>query len=379
MLWCTRDAKFAQGVCPGSNQGPTGRSKNLPVCVDDDPVKDCSLHVVSNQEGLVNTDPTTPRDYLTAITDWIDARLSESERRLAPPKPSRLGLPNSMASLASPGDSFVQTRDGRELFVERRGDGEPTVVFEAGMGGSRSSWGAVAPAISAKTATVVYDRSGLGRSPGDPAPRDLARLVDDHVDLLDALGEGPFVLVGHSWGGPIVRCAAAARSDRIAGIVLVDQTDEDCDLFFTEANERQARVFAKIAPLAGRIGLVRLYVNHLAKRLPEPAAQAFRDEDGTEEALRTHLAEVAASTDDLRRLRADPPKLPDVPVTIISGAKLSRFDRGRREALIAAHRARAEALPQGRHVPADQSGHMIPFTEPELVAREIERILEPRQ
>jgi hypothetical protein len=60
-----------------ANQGPTSRSKNLPVCVDDDPVKDCSLHVVSNQSGLVNTDPASPADYLSAIMSWIDARLAD--------------------------------------------------------------------------------------------------------------------------------------------------------------------------------------------------------------------------------------------------------------------------------------------------------------
>jgi hypothetical protein len=60
-----------------ANQGPTSRSKNLPVCVDADPIKDCSLHVVSNQSGLVNTDPASPADYLTAVTSWIDARLYE--------------------------------------------------------------------------------------------------------------------------------------------------------------------------------------------------------------------------------------------------------------------------------------------------------------
>jgi pimeloyl-ACP methyl ester carboxylesterase len=50
------------------------------------------------------------------------------------------------------------------------------------------------------------------------------------------------VLVGHSWGGPIVRVAAAGVPERIAGLVLVDQTDEGCDMFFSSASERQARL-----------------------------------------------------------------------------------------------------------------------------------------
>lgn len=59
-------------------QGPTSRSKNFPVCVDNDGTPDCSVHVVTNKPGLVNTDPTTPSDYLAAIMDWVHARLADA-------------------------------------------------------------------------------------------------------------------------------------------------------------------------------------------------------------------------------------------------------------------------------------------------------------
>jgi hypothetical protein len=58
--------------------GPTSRSANLPVCVDNDATPDCSVHVVTNKVGLTNTDPATPADYLTAIMDWIHARLADT-------------------------------------------------------------------------------------------------------------------------------------------------------------------------------------------------------------------------------------------------------------------------------------------------------------
>ena len=105
-------------------------------------------------------------------------------------------------------------------------------------------------AVAARTTTVAYDRSGLGRSSHDPAPRVLSRLVDDLVDVLDHLGDGPFVLVGHSWGGPIVRCAAAEVPDRVAGLVLVDQTDERCDLFFAKSVSRSPSPSAPSTPTA---------------------------------------------------------------------------------------------------------------------------------
>lgn len=270
----------------------------------------------------------------------------------------------------------AKTRDGRLLHFERHGDGSPIVVFEAGMGASRNSWGAVVPAVADRTTAVAYDRSGLGQSPPDPERRDLARLTDDLEDLLDHLGAGPFVLVGHSWGGPIVRSAAARLPDGIAGLVLVDQTDEGCELFFSAANERQARLAPKMMPILARTGLLRLFVKRLATQLPEPWATGLRTEDGTVAALQEQLAELRHSTDDLRRLRDEPPALPDVPVSIISGARSGFLERGRRTELIAAHRAHAAALPQGRHVLAPASSHYVPFTDPAVITAEILRILD---
>jgi pimeloyl-ACP methyl ester carboxylesterase len=270
----------------------------------------------------------------------------------------------------------VTTRDGRRLHVERAGTGSPIVVFESGMGASRSSWGAVAPAVAAHTTAVVYDRSGLGRSPRDPRRRDLQRLAGDLVDVLEHAGPGPFVLVGHSWGGPIVRVAAGRVPDRIAGLVLVDQTDEGCELFFSQANERQTRWMPRVLPLLGHLGIVRLAVRRLARDLPEPWASSMRLEDGTPAALRVQAAELESSIDDLRRLRDDPPSMPDVPVTVISGIRTNILERSRRGELVAAHRARAEALPHGRHVEATASSHYVPFTDAELTVREIVRIVE---
>jgi pimeloyl-ACP methyl ester carboxylesterase len=269
----------------------------------------------------------------------------------------------------------VSTRDGRSLHVEVAGRGEPTVVLEAGMGASRHMWGAVAPAVAERVRTVTYDRSGLGRSPADEATRGLDRLADDLIDVLGHLGTGPLVLVGHSWGGPIVRVAAARAPERIAGIVLVDPSDEGCAPMLTEANEKRARSSAWMLPLMARFGLLRLYARRLAGRLPEPARSGMRSEDATRAATRTHVAEVIGSIADLRRLHDEPPAEPDVPLTIISGTQASRMEGPHRPALVAAHQARVAAATDGRHVLAERSGHMVPFTEPDLVAAEIVRLV----
>jgi pimeloyl-ACP methyl ester carboxylesterase len=181
--------------------------------------------------------------------------------------------------------------------------------------------------------------------------------------------------VGHSWGGPIIRSAAALRPGRIAGLVLVDQTDEGCELFLSETNERRGRFFERVSPLVARLGLGRLMARRMAAGLPEPWASAMRAEDGTADALRAHAAEMATSSADLRRLHAEPLAPPEVPLVVISGTVGGRLERNQRDALVAAHRARADAAPQGRHVLATRSGHMVPFTEPELIADEVLRLV----
>lgn len=272
-------------------------------------------------------------------------------------------------------EDWITTHDGRRLFVERAGSGSPLVVFEAGMGASHHMWAAVAEIVATRTSTLAYDRSGLGRSPADEAPRTLDRLARDLLDVL-ATTDGPVVLVGHSWGGPIVRVAGSQRPERVAGLVLVDPTDEGCALFFGKGAARQTTTMLRLGPAAARVGMLRLGVKKLAARLPEPAARRMRTEDGTVAATRTMCAELTAHVADLERLRDTPLELPDVPVTVISGTVLTRIERGRRPELIAAHRAAAAAFRQGRHVEATRSGHYVPFTEPELVAAEIGRIID---
>jgi hypothetical protein len=59
-------------------EGPTSRSHNLPVCVTPNGGDPCSVHVVTTKPNAVNTDPQTPADFLSVITDWIHARLADT-------------------------------------------------------------------------------------------------------------------------------------------------------------------------------------------------------------------------------------------------------------------------------------------------------------
>ncbi|MFC0673866.1 alpha/beta fold hydrolase [Brachybacterium hainanense] len=266
------------------------------------------------------------------------------------------------------------SRDGRRLHSRLTGQGEAVVVLEAGLGATRDSWAGLVPLLEPHARVLVYDRAGLGRSEPAQDDRRLPSLVAD-LHAVTARVERPLVLVGHSWGGPIVRRFAEAHPRRVQGLVLVDPSDERCLAYFSRANALQTALAVPLMPLLARLGLIAAGVRPMTAGLPQEAAARLLDESSTVPAARAAAAEMAASGPDLVELRDHPPQLPDVPVTWISGVQASRLERGLRDSLVAAHEASARAHGRGRHVRAERSGHLVPMTEPELIAAEVRRIL----
>lgn len=291
-----------------------------------------------------------------------------------------MSLPPSPVASTQGAQGMGQTRDGRSLFYQElpgpAGCAMPTVVFESGLAASRSFWGLVQPLVAQCTRAVAYDRSGLGRSPRDPLPRTMDRMAGDLNDLLDHLGAGSFVLAAHSGGGPIVRAAAASRPERIAGLVLVDVSDEACPIVFERSFVRLEKVAHFASWLLARFGLLEACYRKPVAPLPADVRDDLRREGFTMEVMSARGAELAGLRGALEVFREHPPALPDIPVTVISGS-LADFGMSRRirDCANAAHRHRAGEARQGRHVVAERSGHAVLLTEPELVADEIHRVL----
>jgi pimeloyl-ACP methyl ester carboxylesterase len=121
----------------------------------------------------------------------------------------------------------VDIGGGRRLNLYCIGTGTPTVVFEAGGFDGAFTWALVQPAIAARTRACSYDRAGLGYSDPSPRPPTPANVVDDLHALLGKAGiDGPIVLVGHSLGGFNAKLYAATYPQQVAGLVLVDPSEE---------------------------------------------------------------------------------------------------------------------------------------------------------
>jgi pimeloyl-ACP methyl ester carboxylesterase len=121
----------------------------------------------------------------------------------------------------------VEVEPGRWMNLHCQGKGSPTVVFDSGLSDWASTWALIQPAVATRTRACTYDRPGMGYS--DPArrPATPAHVVEDlHALLGRAKIKGPFVLVGHSLGGFNMKLYAALHPAQVAGLVLVDPSEE---------------------------------------------------------------------------------------------------------------------------------------------------------
>jgi pimeloyl-ACP methyl ester carboxylesterase len=280
--------------------------------------------------------------------------------------------PGRAAPLGEPG--AVRTGDGRLLRTMTGGAGDDLVVLEAGLGGSGLTWGLVHGILARTHRVVTYDRAGLGSSDPDPAPRDLARLADDLEAVIAASPHRRLVLVGHSWGGPVVRVVAARRIARglaTAGVVLVDPSDERARAYSGRlVRAGFAAQAALLVPLA-RVGLLAPLHRIALAGLPAPLLARAAAAAGSVTAARATAAEQRHLLPGLAALSAHPgaaSTLSGVPVRVISGTASGVLTRRQRADLVGAHRASAAAAEDGAWIPAPRSEHMVPVTDPDVVA-----------
>jgi pimeloyl-ACP methyl ester carboxylesterase len=114
--------------------------------------------------------------------------------------------------------------NGHMLYFQCIGEGEPTVILEAGYGGDRRSWDVVEPDIARTTRVCSYDRAGLGLSAGEqPKRRSATDQLDDLEDILGSADiDPPYVVVGHSYGGVLGWQLARQHEEDVVGLVLLD-------------------------------------------------------------------------------------------------------------------------------------------------------------
>jgi pimeloyl-ACP methyl ester carboxylesterase len=169
-----------------------------------------------------------------------------------------------------------ESRRRSRLYVLEAGSGEPTVLFEAGIGATNLNWRRIQDAVAQFTGTASYDRGGLGWSSPCRTARTPSNIAAELHEMLQRAGiKPPYILVGHSFGGLVMRRYALNYPEDVAGMVLVDpmRCEEWPPLDQAKLHEiKRGRRLIRIASPIARCGLARLAVTSMFNRAGNPAA-----------------------------------------------------------------------------------------------------------
>jgi pimeloyl-ACP methyl ester carboxylesterase len=276
-----------------------------------------------------------------------------------PPTPAATATPPPAASLEA---GVLVDIGGRSLFIQCTAPGKPatpTVILEAGLAGDHSSWSQVQPAAAAYARVCSYDRAGLGQSDPGPAPRDAAAASADLAALLASAGvAGPYLLVGHSFGGLFARRFIADNPASVVGLVLVDAVHED---WWTKA------LAALPAEAPGDSERLQNFRRFLTSEVADPA----RNAEGVDIPAATEQVR-AAGTLDSRPLVVLTAGISDVIAPGLPPEVQSKLDALLQQEL---PRAMAGLSSDSTVVVVPDSGHNIPQQRPDMVVLGIQAVL----
>jgi pimeloyl-ACP methyl ester carboxylesterase len=269
------------------------------------------------------------------------------------------------ADAAGPGNfaGLVELPSGRRLYLECRAKGSPTVVLEAGFGNAGDIWSVVNPGVKATpvlpaiarfTRVCAYDRPGTNlqnsagpsRSDPVPLPRTGAEIVADlHALLAAAHVAGPYVVVGHSLGGMLMRLYAGTYPDQVVGFVSVDAAHE---IYY---DGYQALLPREVYSGPGvEVSVPAIDIEMRQARFLHP--------------LRPMPMFVLEHSRDRRRF----PNPFGLPPELVSDA-LERAFQASQDDL-------TTLVPHARHIIARRSEHYIQSSQPRLVVRAVRRIID---
>ncbi len=249
---------------------------------------------------------------------------------------------------AAPNDRLPHARFSATTFGIRSlvvaGTGSPTVVFESGIGQGKRNWAPVFNRVSEITRAVAYDRAGYGQSEVSDLPRDGLQIVLELRDMLRTEGiVPPYLLVGHSLGGTMVKLFAKTWPNEIAGVVLVDARHEE----FTQRCRQEG-------------------VHRLLYQPPEAFLNMLPP---------VPRAEVLAAPLTLKQARRAG-TFPDVPLIVLTQSNAtSRWPKSLGKVWAASQRKMATMSALGRIKVVGDAGHNLHMDRPDVVVRAVIGVL----
>ena len=259
-----------------------------------------------------------------------------------------------------------------EIHAEVQRNGPTAVVLLHGQPGTGGDWEWVTPLIEDRYTLVVPDRPGYGRT-GGPATG-FAGNARALVGLLDRLGIGRAVLVGHSWAGGIGLAAAAGHPDRVSGLVLVSSVGPGEHLGWSDrllatpvlGEALSAATIGGIGLVLGHRRVQALASRRLAGRPHDAVAALTRLTRGGSRVWRAFVTEQRALLDELPGLAEGVGSI-SVPTAVIHGRADHVVPAAVAEGL-------AAAIPGATLSVMPRVGHLLPHDRPEAVATAIHEV-----
>lgn len=278
---------------------------------------------------------------------------------------------------------------------------QPTVILESGLGDFSVEWGLVQPGVAKFARVCSYDRAGDGWSELGPHPRTFQQIVYELHTLLDRAGvKPPLALVGHSYGGWLVRQYASTYPADIVGMVLVEAGADNPWRMMSDGKLVRSSDLAKGQPIpavktSGPLRVsdippdaliqMKAGAQSLAKHPNEPPRDKLpADAQRMRAWTLAQLGHIAAGVnpfehEELAALRAERMKskypLGDKPLIVLTRGIPDEDSKELEEEHRRDHAAIATMSRNGKLVIASRSGHHVQLDEPELVVNAIREVL----
>lgn len=275
-----------------------------------------------------------------------------------------------------PADGVRVASGGALVHVRHRGRGPAVVLVHGSNGVSWDFPEALIEDLARDHSVLVLDRPGHGHSSAGGAEPGLASGARAVLDVIGALGGGPAIVVGHSYGAAVALRAALDGPERVRGVLAVSPA-----LVVDGRNARWARAGQRLPALAPLLWLLGLPVGALvapavrrAAWSPEPAPPGW----SASRAFALCPDQLANAGRNARPLAADLAALAhdlavlSTPLAVMAGA-------GDRITPPEQHLAPLRACPGARVADVPGAGHWLVRTHPALVAEAVRRLEGPPQ
>ena len=221
---------------------------------------------------------------------------------------------------------------GRKIQLDCRGSGSPTVVLIHGLDvGGALSWSAVHDSIARTTRTCAYSRAGIMWSDPTPAFTPTGMVEDLHAALAAGGERAPFVLVGHSLGGPISLLYTKHYGREVAGLVMVDASHPEQFIRFKQIGISTANAAVRVLEIAAALswtGVGRLMGGQIRPMPNQAMDVVLAQRAWAPRSIRGAITEMSA-LDDIFAAAATARSLGDRPLVVLTAMKpMSAEERG---------------------------------------------------